>query len=670
MEHERLMKFIEKAREIHGNKYDYSKSDAPTCKDKAIFICPIHGEFEQTWDNHINGKSGCPKCAKSHKYTNEEWIEEVSKKHNNKYDYSKTHYTKAKDKVIVICHEKDEFGDEHGEFEIRAGNHMAGIGCPKCAKKYRPTTEEWIKRAKKVHGDKYIYDRVKYINQNCSVEIICPIHGNFKQMAALHIQGCGCPKCNGGVKITKDDFIEKAQKIHGDKYDYTKFNYINAKTEGLIICPIHGDFLQTPDAHLRGQGCPKCKSSKLENILMKFFEKNNINYTYQYKLKDDKVLFCDFLLNEYNIIVECQGEQHFIPTSFDKDKNKEKCEETYEKVVRYDILKYNMCINNGLDIIYFTIPEYFNSTDVNINTEFYKDKILITDVEKLLEYIKTKQKTVNADSFLDFYEDVRKNISKNIINANNIIKYKDYVVIYVPLIPNKRNELNDKRRMYAKRGYKVIIVFEDEYINNREIVLSKIRHLFKLDKLPRIMARKCTIKEIRNDAAETFLNKNHIQGFVNSSIYLGAYYNNDLVAVMSFLKENNNNWNLTRFASDNRRICCGIGGKLFKYFIRNYDFNTIKSFADKRWTYDMKKNIYLDLGFKQEKNMMPEYRYFKPEEKVRHHKFGFRKQILHKKYNLPLTMTETEMTKELGYDRIWDCGLIKYVYTNSDYIEN
>lgn len=669
MERKRLEEFIERANKIHGNKYDYSKSDAPTCKDKAIFICPIHGEFEQTWDNHINGKSGCPKCAKCHKYTNEEWIEEVSKKHNGKYDYSKTHYTKAKDKVIVICHEKDEFGDEHGEFEIRAGNHMAGVGCPKCAKKYKPTTEEWIKRAKKVHGEKYNYTKVNYINQNTNVEIICPIHGKFKQMAALHVQGCGCPKCNGGIKMTKDDFIEKAQKIHNNKYDYIKFNYINAKTEGVIVCPIHGDFLQTPDAHLRGEGCPKCKSSKLENILMGLFEKNNIKYTYQYRIGADKKLSCDFFLEDYGIVVECQGEQHFTPTSFDGDKSEEKCEKSYEKVLKYDELKYDFCINNDLDIIYFTIPKYFNSSNVNIDTEFYKDKVLITDTKKLLEYIISKKKNKICDNFTEFYNDIRKNINKNIINTNGIIKYKDYVVIYVPLMPNKRNELNDKRRQYVKKGYKVIIVFEDEYINNRDIVLSKIKHLFKLDKLSRIMARKCSVKPIEKSDAEVFLNSNHIQGFVNSSIYLGAYHDNNLVAVMSFIKEPNNNWNLARFASDNKHVCCGIGGKLFKYFTRNYTFNTVKSFADKRWTYDIKKNIYLELGFRQEKNMMPEYRYIKNGEKIRHHKFGFRKEKLHKKYGLPLTMTETEMVKELGYDRIWDCGLIKYVYTNPDYVE-
>ena len=666
MERKRLEEFIKRANKIHGNKYDYSKSDVPTCKDKAIFICPIHGEFEQTWDNHINGRSGCPKCAKCHKYTNEEWIEEVSKRHNNKYDYSKTHYTKAKDKVIVICHEKDEFGDEHGEFEIRAGNHMAGVGCPKCAKKYRPTTEEWIKRAKKVHGEKYRYDKVEYTFSNKKILITCPIHGDFWQEATSHLSGVGCPKCNGGIKMAKDDFVEKAQKIHNNKYDYIKFNYINAKTEGVIVCPIHGDFLQSPDAHLRGKGCPKCKSSKLENILMRLFEKNNIKYTYQYKIETDKKLSCDFFLDNYNIIIECQGEQHFIPTSFDGDKSEEKCEKTYEKVLKYDELKYDLCIKNDLDIIYFTIPKYFNSSNVNIDTEFYNDKILFTDTKKLLEYIISKKKIEICDNFAEFYNDIRKNISKNIISTNGIIKYKDYAVIYVPLIPNKRNELNDKRRQYAKSGYKVIIVFEDEYINNRDIVLSKIRHLFKLDKLSRIMARKCSVMPIGKSEAEVFLNKNHIQGFVNSSIYLGAYYDNDLVAVMSFIKEPNNNWNLARFASDNKHVCCGIGGKLFKCFIRNYTFNTVKSFADKRWTYDTKKNIYLDLGFKQEKNMMPEYRYIKNGEKIRHHKFGFRKHSLSKRYGLDINLTETEMTRKLGYDRIWDCGLIKYVYVNQN----
>ena len=97
---------------------------------------------------------------------------------------------------------------------------------------------------------------------------------------------------------------------------------------------------------------------------MELFEKNNIKYTYQYKIGTNKKLSCDFLLDEYNIVVECQGEQHFIPTSFDNDKSEERCEKSYEKVVKYDELKYNLCIDNDLDIIYFTVPEYFITTNV------------------------------------------------------------------------------------------------------------------------------------------------------------------------------------------------------------------------------------------------------------------------------------------------------------------
>ena len=177
------------------------------------------------------------------------------------------------------------------------------------------------------------------------------------------------------------------------------------------------------------------------------------------------------------------------------------------------------------------------------------------------------------------------------------------------------------------------------------------------------MARKCTVKPIGKSDAEVFLNTNHIQGFVNSSIYLGAYYNEELVGVMTFKDENNGKWELTRFATDYHYICQGIGGKLFKYFVKNYNPIEIKSFADRRWTIDEENNIYVQLGFKFDYYTPPEYRYFKPEDgMIRQHKFAFRKQKLNKKYGLPLSMTEREMTEKLGYYRIYDCGLIKYVW--------
>ena len=196
---------------------------------------------------------------------------------------------------------------------------------------------------------------------------------------------------------------------------------------------------------------------------------------------------------------------------------------------------------------------------------------------------------------------------------------------------------------------------------------QKLYHLLRINEnnYEKISARKCSINIITKHEAETFLKVNHIQGFVSSTVYLGCFYGEKLIGVMSFKNENkkNNKWELTRFATDNNFLCRGVGGKLFKYFVNLFEPLEVKSFADRRWTIDINENVYTKLGFKLDKILPPDYMYFNYNEGYeRKHKFGFRKHILHKKYNLPLTMTETEMTKELGYDKIWNCGLLKYVW--------
>ena len=227
---------------------------------------------------------------------------------------------------------------------------------------------------------------------------------------------------------------------------------------------------------------------------------------------------------------------------------------------------------------------------------------------------------------------------------------------------NKLNECN-------KNGIGLIQIFEDEYEEHREIVLSKIKHILGADAVNcKIQGRKCKIQEILKVDAEAFLNQNHIQGFSNSTVYLGAIYEGRIVAVMCFLNENNGNWNLTRFASLNGYICQGVASKMFKHFIRNYDPRYVRSFADRRWTVDSRCNLYTKLGFELDETLKPEYRYYNPQvdKYKRFHKFGFRKSILHNKYGLPMHMTETEMATALGYVRIWDCGLFKYVWRKEE----
>ena len=169
-------------------------------------------------------------------------------------------------------------------------------------------------------------------------------------------------------------------------------------------------------------------------------------------------------------------------------------------------------------------------------------------------------------------------------------------------------------------------------------------------------------------ATREFLEKNHIQGSCSATIHLGCYFNTELIGVMTFKKEskdeNNHNWELTRFATNINKHCIGIGGKLFKYFIRNYNPSYIKSFADRRWTLDKDNNLYTKLGFKLDKVLKPDYRYTKGANSYIH-KFNFRKQTLLKRYpdsGLTEDMTEYEMTQKLGFYRIWDCGLFKYVW--------
>lgn len=125
------------------------------------------------------------------------------------------------------------------------------------------TTKEFIERAKNVHGDRYNYSKVEYINNHTHVVIICPIHGEFEQRPSDHLQGKGCKECGyDSIRLSTEKFIAKAREIHGLKYDYSKVKYTGNKFDICIICPIHGEFNQSAKGHLSGYGCPKCGIKK------------------------------------------------------------------------------------------------------------------------------------------------------------------------------------------------------------------------------------------------------------------------------------------------------------------------------------------------------------------------------------------------------------------------
>ena len=209
------------------------------------------------------------------KLTTEEFIRKAKLVHGDKYDYSKVNYVNAKTEIEIIC-------KIHGSFYQTPDKHLHSKGCPFCNRNDKLTNEEFIKRAREIHGNKYDYSKVEYVSYHTRVCIICPIHGEFWQEPANHLCGKGCRKCSrNSYNYSTDEWINLAKLVHRDKYDYSKVNYKNSNTKVCIICSKHGEFLQEPNNHLIGQGCPKCKESKLEYNTRKILEDNKIEYDYQ-----------------------------------------------------------------------------------------------------------------------------------------------------------------------------------------------------------------------------------------------------------------------------------------------------------------------------------------------------------------------------------------------------
>ena len=360
--------FVERAKKMHGNKYDYSKVNYKNNKTKVCIICPIHGEFWQLPSFHLNGCE-CPKC-KGKNMTTEEFCRKSRLIHGDKYDYSKVNYINNSTKVCIIC-------PIHGEFWQTPDNHIHEHGCPFCkanklSKIKANSIEDFIKKAKEIHGEKYDYSKVKYVNNRTKVEIICPIHGSFWQTPNSHLANRGCLKCSGKNKHTVEEFINLAKKIHGNKYDYSKVNYINNSTKVCIICSEHGEFWQTPDAHINGnQGCPACKESKLEKEIRLFLNENNIEYIQRKTfvwLKKERLLHYDFYLPKYKVAIECQGLQHFKSVNYFGGIEKLK------KQQEYDLFKKIKSKEHGIKLLYFANEQYSNE--------------IITDKNNILTYIK------------------------------------------------------------------------------------------------------------------------------------------------------------------------------------------------------------------------------------------------------------------------------------------
>lgn len=319
----------------------------------------------------------------------------------------------------------------------------------------------------------------------------------------------------------------------------------------------------------------------------------------------------------------------------------------------------------------------------------YPDAVVLSEdqARKAIESIKLGNLIVSKDRFVSKYErELQSFLNENGIKfePNRQILIGREIDLYIPEmnIGIEFDGLKFHTEFFGRKphtyhvektnkcnsvGVGLIHIFEDEYVNHREIVFDKLRHILKLDyNKDRIMGRKCEIRVILKHTAEEFLNKYHIQGFGRATTHIGAFYHNKLIAVMSFKNNGpkSKGWELTRYASDTHYRLQGVASKIFKNFVKTNDVETVISFADRRWTLSSDKNLYTNLNFTLDKVCPPDYRYYneRVERFKRFHKMAFNKKKLIKEYGFPETMTELEMARELGYDRIWDCGLFRYVW--------
>ena len=219
----------------------------------------------------------------------ESFVERAKEKFGDKFDYSKSEYVKAYHPITIMC-------PLHGEFETTPSFHIKSKhGCPKCSVlpgegRAEELKERFVRISNEVHKGKYGYSEVEFYNSlREKVSIVCPVHGEFKQSAQDHMKGKGCLQCAGSAPLTKEDFVRRSRLVHGDKYDYSEAEYRGNKNKVKIICPDHGEFWQKAGHHMDGfVGCKDCVhegSSMYRHKIYKGFGESNL---YLVRLKQDE----------------------------------------------------------------------------------------------------------------------------------------------------------------------------------------------------------------------------------------------------------------------------------------------------------------------------------------------------------------------------------------------
>jgi len=350
-----LDEFLKRAKEKHGDKFSYNFiTKYISGKQKVKFVCVNHGEFWTSFAGHIRASGGgCPLCryiisGVNQRITFKEFVKRSNEIHGGWFEYDPSTYKQTANKTKIIC-------PEHGEFHQTPPNHLKSTKpCPKCRGIFVTDFESFLNKAREIHGDEYEYIESSYTSSQGKISFTCKKHGLQNIWLQGHISGGkGCPECSlerRTINQTKtfDDFLLDAMRVHKSKYEYVESTYSSALKKMEIICEIHGSFLQSPDNHLHGKGCRKCKTSHGENYIKEILEENDIEFIFDWSDHDcivKRPLKFDFFIPELNIIIEYDGIQHFEPSDFFGG------EKAFKKLQKYDRLKNKWADKNGFKLV-------------------------------------------------------------------------------------------------------------------------------------------------------------------------------------------------------------------------------------------------------------------------------------------------------------------------------
>ena len=544
--------------------------------------------------------------------TTAEFIARSMALHGDRYSYAKSIYVNAHTKIVIGC-------KIHGDFLQKATNHSTrGCGCWKCLKQNPPrarldSQENFVEKAKKVHGNRYSYEKVVYTTSKKAVIFVCRVHGDFSQKPNAHVQGKGCRECAkiavaDACRSTLEKFIEKARKIHGELYSYENIQeYTNSSTKVPIVCSKHGVFWQRPSEHLVGYGCLKCSYTTISKALLdtqeSFIEKAIALHGDKYDYSE--VAYVDSVTK---VKIKCPLHGPWL-TKPNSHLNERGC-----------------------------------STCGNIGPS--KGENELADFLRTLVGVDTSNRAIIAPYEIDCV----------IPSANLGIEYCG-VYFHSDKFKTKDYHL-DKLQRANSAGFDLLQIFDTEWKAKSAIVKSILRNRLGFTERKEY-ARTTEIKNVSVKDSKAFLLENHLQGYANAELRFGLYQGDELLLLATF--------------SDRRRVLGGlevgwfelvrlctladtsvIGGfsKILKHFIKTTNALGIKTYCDRRF---FNGAGYEAVGFTKVRDSVPGYTYIKQGQQFS--RYSFQKHKLRDKLEFfdPL-LSENENMMVNGYSRLYDCG--------------